>query len=184
MLKRNVHRLIILVVFCFATTTLVAQNKYIGVKMCSMCHKTEKQGKQFDIWQKSKHAEAYKALTTAKADEFAKARGYSTPAAETPECLECHTSAFTMDAKLVDKQFNFKDGVQCETCHGAGSKYKDLTIMKSREKSVAAGMRGFKDQKAIETFCRTCHNEKSPSYKEFKFEEMWAKIKHQVPKAG
>lgn len=161
-----------------------AQNKYIGVKMCKMCHQTEKQGKQFDVWQKSKHAGAYKTLTTAKANEVAKAKGLSKPAAESPECLECHTSVASMDAKLVDKSFDFKDGVQCETCHDAGSKYKDLTTMKSREKSVAAGMREFKDNAAIEAHCKTCHNEKSPSYKEFKFDEMWAKIKHPVPKAG
>ena len=166
------------------TFTLIAQNKYVGVKMCSMCHKTEKQGKQFDIWQKSKHAEAYKVLTTAKANEVAKAKGLAKPAAESPECLECHVSAANMDAKLVEKAFDFKEGVQCETCHGAGSKYKDLTIMKSKEKSVAAGMREFKDNAAIEAYCKTCHNEKSPSYKEFKFEEMWEKIKHPVPKAG
>jgi cytochrome c peroxidase len=173
---------LIAVVVC--SFPLSAQNKYIGVKMCSMCHKTEKQGKQFDIWQKAKHSQAYKTLTTAKADEFAKARGLTKPAAQSPECLECHTSEFAMDAKLVDKQFDFKDGVQCETCHAAGSKYKDLTIMKNKEKAVAAGMRDFKDQAAIEAYCKTCHNEKSPSYKEFKFEEMWGKIKHSVPKAG
>jgi len=164
--------------------SIQAQNKYIGVKMCSMCHKTEKQGKQFDVWQKSKHSEAYKLLTTAKANEVAKAKGLSKPAAESPECLECHVSASNMDAKIVEKSFDFKDGVQCETCHGAGSKYKDLTTMKSKEKAVTAGMREFKDNAATEAFCKTCHNERSPSYKEFKFDEMWAKIKHSVPKAG
>jgi len=164
--------------------TVEAQNKYVGVKMCSMCHKTEKQGKQFDIWQKSKHAEAYKTLLSAKANEVAKAKGLSKPAAESPECLECHVSAANMDPKMVDKSFDFKDGVQCETCHAPGSKYKDLNTMKNKEKAVAAGMRGFKDNAAIEAFCKTCHNEKSPSYKEFKFDEYWAKIKHPVPKAG
>ena len=178
------HVMTLMIGFVLVGFMAQAQNKYVGVKMCSMCHKTEKQGKQSDIWQKSKHAEAYKALTTDKANEFAKARGSAKPAAETPECLECHTSAYTMDAKLVEKAFNFKDGVQCETCHGSGSKYKDLVTMKSKEKSVAAGMKEFKDNAAIEKFCRTCHNEKSPSYKEFKFDEFWAKIKHPLPKAG
>jgi hypothetical protein len=161
-----------------------AQNKYIGVKMCSMCHKTDKQGKQYDIWQKSKHAEAYKTLTTAKANEIAKAKGLSKPAAESPECLQCHVTAADMDPKVVEKSFDFKDGVQCETCHGAGSKYKDLNTMKNKQKAIAAGMKEYKDNTAIEAHCKTCHNEKSPSYKEFKFDEMWAKIKHPVPKAG
>jgi cytochrome c peroxidase len=161
--------------------TSLSQNKYIGVKGCRPCHFTEKQGKQVDIWQKSKHAEAYKTLTTAKANEIAKAKGLTKPAAESPECLECH--ATTADAKLVEKTFDMKEGVQCETCHGAGSGYKTIPIMKDRAKAIAAGMREFKDEAAIEAYCKTCHNPKSPTYKEFKFKESWDKIKHPVPKA-
>ena len=36
--------------------------------------------------------------------------------------------------------------------------------------------------RSAEKKCRTCHNEKSPSYKPFKFDEMWAQIKHLIPK--
>ena len=171
-----------LAVLVLCSISLQAQNKYVGVKMCSMCHKTDKQGKQFDIWQKSAHAEAYKTLTTAKANEVAKAKGLSKPAVESPECLECHTPALKVDAKLVDKTYDPKDGVQCESCHGAGSAYKNMAIMKSQDKAVAAGLVVYKDNAAIEKFCKTCHNEKSPSYKPFKFEEAWGKIKHPVPK--
>ncbi|MBI4549178.1 MAG: cytochrome C554 [Ignavibacteriae bacterium] len=159
-----------------------AANKYIGVKACAMCHKTEKQGKQLDIWQKSKHAETYKTLTTARADSIARAKGLKKPAAESPECLQCHV--ITAEVKLFEKNFDVKDGVQCELCHGAGSAYKTMAIMKDKAKSIAAGMKEYKDEAAIEAHCKTCHNEKSPSYKEFKFKEMWAKIKHPVPKKG
>ncbi len=179
---RRLSPLLMLVCTMFFFSTAFGQNKYVGVKVCRPCHATEKQGKQFDVWQKSKHAEAYKTLTTAKANEVAKAKGLSKPAAESPECLECHV--VTADAKLVEKTFDTKDGVQCETCHGAGSAYKNLTIMKDKAKSIAAGMREFKDEAAIEAYCKTCHNPKSPSYKEFKFKEYWDKIKHPVPKAG
>lgn len=154
--------------------SVFGQHKYVGVKMCKMCHQTEKQGKQFDIWSKTKHAEAYKVLTEAKAAEVAKAKGLKKPANESPECLECH--AITADEKLIP------DGVQCERCHGAGSDYKNMAVMKDKDKAIAAGLSDFKDKATIEKLCRTCHNEKSPSYKEFKFEEMWAKIKHPIPK--
>ena len=93
---------------------------------------------------------------------------------ESPECLECH--AITADAKLT------VDGVQCETCHGAGSAYKAFSIMKDKAKAITAGLTEFKDKGAIEKKCKTCHNEKSPSYKPFKFDEMWVKIKHPIPK--
>jgi hypothetical protein len=153
---------------------LNAQNKYVGVKMCKACHQSEKQGKQFDVWQKSKHAEAFKTLSSDTANAIAKAKGLKKTAAESPECLECH--AITSDAKLTP------DGVQCESCHGAGSAYKNMAIMKDKAKAIKAGLAEFKDEAAIEKLCRTCHNDKSPTKKEFNFKEMWPKIKHLIPK--
>ena len=158
------------------------QNKYVGVKNCGMCHKAEKQGNQLGIWQKSKHAEAYKTLLSVKADSVAKSKGLKKPAAESPECLECHVIGYKVAADLVDKNFDYKDGVQCETCHGPGSGYKSIPIMKDKVKSAAAGLKLYKNEAEIEKLCRTCHNDKSPMYKDFKFEEMWAKIKHPKPK--
>ncbi len=179
-MKRIIHGIVMGGIVLFAAEGLNAQNKYVGVKMCSPCHRSDKQGKQFDIWQKSKHSGAYKTLTSAKANEIAKSKGFTTPAVETKECLACHT--VTADAKLFEKTFDVKDGVQCETCHEAGSAYKSITVMKDHAKSVAAGMREFKDEAAIEAFCRTCHNDKSPTFKEFKFKEQWESISHKVPK--
>ncbi len=150
------------------------QHKYVGIKMCKACHQMPKQGNQYGIWSKTKHAEAYKVLTEAKAAEIAKAKGLKTAANESPECLECH--AITADPKLTP------DGVQCEMCHGAGSDYKTMPVMKDKAKAIAAGLTDFKDKETIEKLCKTCHNEKSPTHKEFKFEEMWAKIKHPIPK--
>jgi hypothetical protein len=163
-----------LIIFLVIPFMLNAQNKYVGVKVCKMCHQSEKQGKQFSIWQKTKHAEAFKTLCSDTANAIAKAKGLKKAAAESPECLECHV--VTTDAKLI------ADGVQCESCHGAGSAFKTMAIMKDKEKAIAVGLTNFKDKAAIESKCKTCHNEKSPTPKPFKFEEMWAKIKHPIPK--
>ena len=171
-----------LVCVAFLQFSVQAQNKYVGTKMCGMCPKTDKQGKQLDIWQKSKHAEAFKTLLGAKAIEIAKAKGLKKAPSESPECLECHTLGKTVDASLLEKGFDMKEGVQCESCHGAGSGYKTLTLMKDKAKAAAAGLLTYKDDAEIQKFCKTCHNEKSPAYKEFKFAEYWAKIKHAVPK--
>jgi len=171
-------------VLIILSSASVAQNKYVGVKMCSMCHKTEKQGKQFDIWKGSKHAGAYAALATEAANKIAKDKGLKAAAVEAKECLECHTLAATVDAKLFDQGFDLKEGVQCETCHGPGSAYKTITIMKDKAKAQAAGLRFYTDDAAIEGLCKTCHNETSPTFKSFNFKESWAKIKHTVPKAG
>ena len=175
--------IVILVGTLVLAFTGVGQNKYVGVKTCGMCHKAEKQGSQLGIWQKSKHSEAFKVLTSARADSVAKAKGLKKPASESAECLQCHVVGHDAAANLVEKSFDFKEGVQCETCHGPGSAYKTITIMKDKAKSVAAGMKLYKDDAEKEKFCRTCHNDKSPMFKGFKFEEMWAKIKHPKPKA-
>ena len=158
----------VLVLIFAVTLSVNAQHKYVGAKMCKACHQSEKQGKQFDIWQKSAHAKAFETLKSADAEKIKKG------AAESPECLGCH--AITADAKLTP------DGVQCELCHGAGSDYKNMAIMKDKAKAIAAGLSDFKDEAAMEKVCKGCHNEKSPTKKEFKFKEMWAKIKHSIPK--
>ena len=50
--------------------------------------------------------------------------------------------------------------------------------MENREEAIANGL--IVPEK-IEDFCIGCHNAESPTYVEFNFEEMWAKIKHPVP---
>jgi cytochrome c peroxidase len=164
----------LLIISLVTPFVLNAQNKYVGVKMCKMCHQSEKKGNQYGVWQKSKHAEAMKTLSTDTAQAIAKAKGLTTAAAESKECLECH--AITADTTLT------ADGVQCESCHGPGSAYKNMAIMKDKEKAIAAGLSDFKDEATIEQLCKTCHNEKSPTSKEFVLKTMWPKIKHSIPK--
>lgn len=184
-MKQFIALIVAVLLPTFSTTALAGDkvdHKYVGVKICAPCHRAEKKGNQFGVWQKSKHAEAFKTLTTARANEIAKSKGLSKPAAESKECLQCHVT--TTDAAAFEKTFDMKEGNQCESCHGPGSAYKSMGIMKDRAKSEAAGLVMYKDEAAIEAQCRTCHNEKSPTFKEFKFKEMWSKIKHPVPKNG
>lgn len=157
----------------------ISAQEYVGTKTCGMCHKKPDQGEQLKIWQESGHANAYKTLLTEKADKIAGGK-----AVENENCLKCHATGHNVDASLLGKRFSIEDGVQCETCHGAGSEYKSKKIMEDHAKSVAAGMTEYKNEAAIEAQCKTCHNEESPTYKEFKFQEMWAKIKHPVPAEG
>ena len=168
-----------------ASFTLVAQDKaqFVGVKTCSMCHKKPEQGEQLKIWEASAHAKAYATLKTAEADKIAADRGLG-KAVEAAECLKCHATGYNEDAARIGKRFNVEDGVQCETCHGAGSEYKSKKVMQDHAKSVAAGMKDFTVEGAAEAQCRECHNEESPTFKGFEFKEMWEKIKHPVPEKG
>lgn len=176
-MKRTLGLLALVAAVVVVPSVVGAQHKYIGVKACTMCHKSEKQGLQLAIWEKSKHASAYATLTTEKASEIAKAKGLATPAAESPECLECHAIKGGPDAADI------KQGVQCESCHGAGSGYKAMATMKSRDLSVKGGLVVWADKAAIEAGCKNCHNEKSPTYRPFNFDEAWKAIAHKKPAA-
>ncbi|MGD8305282.1 MAG: cytochrome c family protein [Ignavibacteria bacterium] len=171
---------LLLVVFLLPFFGVLAQDNhsYVGVEVCGKCHKSEKQGQQLSIWQDSKHSKAYETLKTEKADQIASEKGYTTKAIETEDCLKCHAVGYNLDASLLDKKFKVEDGVQCESCHGPGSDYKSRKIMKDREQSVANGLIVYEN---TEDFCTNCHNEESPTFVKFVFEEMWEKIKHSIP---
>lgn len=177
-MKKIISYLVVLTFFVAGLT--FSQNKFVGVKTCSPCHKGEKKGAIFEKWEKSKHAQAYNTLLSEASQKIAKEKGLKKPANESAECLECHITAAKADAKLLDKNFKKEDGVGCETCHGAGSAYKTMAIMKDKKKAIEAGLTTYADEKAIEAQCKTCHNEKSPTFKEFKFKEAWAQIAHKA----
>jgi hypothetical protein len=152
---------------------------FVGKDVCGMCHKSDKQGKQLDIWKASKHAQAYKTLESAEANKIAKDKGFTTPAAKTPTCLKCHASGSNVDASLSGAKFRVEDGVQCETCHGAGADYKSLSVMKDKSLAVKNGLKANENMK---TLCLSCHNSTSPTYKSaFNVTAMWGKIKHPIP---
>lgn len=149
---------------------------YVGVNSCAnVCHKTDAQGNMLSIWQSSKHSEAYKTLQTPEADKIAMDKGFTTPAAETPACLKCHILGKDIDPAELSDTFDKTQGVQCETCHGPGSEYKKLSIMKDRQKAVENGLIIHNN---AESFCTSCHNTESPTFKGFSYDEYWAKIKH------
>lgn len=153
------------------------EHKYIGVKKCGMCHKSAAKGNQLGQWEGSRHAKAFETLASEKALAIAKEKGLEAPPQESPACLKCHVTGHGEKAELFDTSFDPKQGVQCESCHGAGSGYKTMKVMKDREASVAAGL-------IIpgEETCTRCHNEENPTFEGFDFEKAWAKIVHPNPK--
>ena len=175
-----VSSIIVLTAYLILPAQLSAQPySYEGTAVCGMCHKTEKSGNQLKIWQDSKHAQAFKALQTPAADKVAAGKGFKTKAAETKESLKCHVSGYGIDKALVGAKFKVEDGVQCETCHGPGSAYKNMAIMKNKPEAQKKGLMVHAD---AAKFCTTCHNAESPFFKAFKYDEMWKKIAHPTPK--
>lgn len=153
---------------------------YGGVATCKACHLTKKSGAQYKIWANSLHAKAYEALGTAKAKEVGKKSGVEEPQ-KSEKCLKCHVTAFGVDAKLKGPKLKLEEGVSCEVCHGPGSAYKGRKLMKAIYEGKEDGAK-YGLIKPTEDVCVKCHNEESPTFKEFKFDEMVAKIAHPVPK--
>ncbi len=146
--------------------SLLASADFVGVKKCKMCHKGEKKGKVFEKWMASKHSKAFETL---------KKEGKEND----PKCLECHTTGFNKGGfKVGDANASKFEGVQCEACHGPGSDYKKMSVMKNLAKSKAAGL-----ITPNEKVCKNCHDpKKSSTAKPFDFNKYYKKIDHKITK--
>jgi formate-dependent nitrite reductase cytochrome c552 subunit len=191
------HRITIVLItllgFCLAQ-----EFEYVGTKSCKTCHNKSKTGAQYKVWEQTAHAQAFETLKSEVALELARKAGVEGNPWEAPECLRCHTTGFGAGgyevkdeafwnpdpedrvAKKAVKRMAGLQSVGCEACHGPGSAYKKKKVME-------AIFNGETDAASVglivpnEETCLTCHNEDSPSYKPFDFEERVKEIAHPYP---
>lgn len=117
----------------------------------------------YEIWEASKHA-----LATANIID---ADSYK------DDCLSCHATGYQMGGyDAAGEDLTKFAGVQCEACHGPGSDYKKMNIMKDRELAIENGL----IIPARET-CTQCHNTSFHEDLTFDYEEMWPIIEHHIP---
>lgn len=181
-----------------ALTTAVAvtpavgdQAEYVGDNKCKKCH-----FKQYKTWKKTSMYKAVETLLPGKQAEAKTKKGLdpSKDYSQDKTCVPCHVTGYgkpggyeihDLSDKAADKKFKGLGEVGCESCHGPGSNYIKLheEILKSkrqytREEMYAAGM-----TKIDESTCTECHNDKSPFFTSFNFEEMKQKVhEHETPK--
>jgi hypothetical protein len=142
---------------------------YVGAGKCKMCHKSEKQGQQFPLWEARKHSKAFQALSADTAAEKAKEAGVEGNPAESPKCLNCHGPI---------TEFK-QEGVTCEACHGPGSAYKKMSVMKDQAEAIKKGLTPYGSPEAIKKQCLKCHENAHGS--SFDFDAAWEKVKHAKP---
>jgi hypothetical protein len=168
--------LVLLAGLMFCMTQLAAASpEIIGAPKCKTCHKA-KTGDQWKIWAESGHARAFETLASAESQKIAADRGLGDPQQETA-CLKCHATRVSLgEGAVIHEKANYTDneGVGCEACHGPGSDYKSRKVMIDPEAAREAGL-------IMNTGCRKCHNEESPTFKGFDFEASWLDIAHAVP---
>ena len=168
--------LVMLAGLMFGMTQLaIASPEIIGAPKCKTCHKS-KTGDQWKIWTESAHARAFETLASAESQKIAADRGLGDPQQEIA-CLKCHaTKASLGEGVVIYEKAKYEDseGVGCEACHGPGSDYKSRKVMIDPEAARAAGL-------IMNTGCRKCHNDESPTFKGFDFEARWLDIAHALP---
>lgn len=158
---------------------------YVGASKCKSCHNKENQGGINDKWGELRHSHAFEVLATPEALALGKKVGIKKPQ-EADDCLKCHVTAFKAPKEKLHKRFKPNLGVQCETCHGPGSEHVKTRLKVAKENKVEPGtLREIPKGEMVlpdEMLCRSCHNEESPSYKEFHYGKSLDKIQHLHPK--
>ncbi|MDM7916519.1 MAG: multiheme c-type cytochrome [Candidatus Eisenbacteria bacterium] len=135
--------------------------KYVGVQACAICHKGASKGSIYEVWLASPHAQAFEALGAENQ--------------KNEVCLRCHTTGFgkALAAGVTpDKMVN----VQCEACHGPGSEYRPMAVMKSRPAALEKGL-----VLPTEQVCMQCHGGPFPEGHPavaFNYESALLKIEH------
>jgi nitrate/TMAO reductase-like tetraheme cytochrome c subunit len=156
--------------------TISAQSaRFVGVDNCKDCHNRSEKGAQYDAWLKSPHSQAVRTLSSAKATEYASKNGISN-AARDQRCLKCHSTYDAAPESSRTSDIKQTEGVSCESCHGAGSRYMTAAIMQDPNLAMRNGL-----IVPREHYCVRCHNPESPFYREFNYKVYFEKAKHSDP---
>jgi len=81
------------------------QPSYVGVETCTTCHDDARK-----VWDKTAHAHAYATLSK-QYKEF------------NLDCVSCHVTGYDLPGGSTVTHVQELKDVQCEVCHGAGSKH-------------------------------------------------------------
>jgi FtsZ-interacting cell division protein ZipA len=157
-----------------AETTKVV-HKYIGTAKCKMCHNSEAKGKIYDKWASTGHAQAYLTLANEQSKSIAKNMQIE-DAQKSAKCLKCHVTGYK---EATGDKYSMEEGVTCEACHGPGEHYWLMKVMQDKKLAMQNGL-----VEPTEKLCVKCHNQESPTYKEFKYAEAYKLIEHHAPKAA
>jgi Cytochrome c554 and c-prime len=103
--------------------------QYVGVEVCKVCHTAA-----YDVWKKNDHSKAYKTLVD-QSKEF------------NLDCVGCHVTGYEKIGGSTVTDVKELSDVQCETCHGAGSKH------------AADPTSGYITLLPEEPLCVSCHHE-------------------------
>jgi len=170
-------------VMLISTSVFAGDATYVGTEKCKNCHSSPKKGDQYGKWTESLHSKAFAVLATDEAKKLAKEKNVADPQ-QSADCMKCHVTAYDAPAAAKGKKFDQTLGVQCETCHGPGSKHVEARL-KGEEAEDDKVLEIPKDEiigfPTSET-CRKCHNKDSPNFKPFAFNKFVKQTSHLDPR--
>mgnify|MGYP005856616993 CR=1 FL=1 len=167
--------------------TQAAEQEYLGMTACKMCHKD-----QYAVWETKAHKKAFELLKSPESVAIGKEKGLATPPSEAPECLVCHVTSYDAKTKKIHAKIKMKDGVSCESCHVASKDHQKFGMATRMKKDTSGMEKGVR--KGTKEDCEKCHNEKSPSWNPerytledgtktgFDFKQAYKKIEHPLKK--
>jgi YVTN family beta-propeller protein len=145
---------------------------YAGVIACAECHGESSKTRAFGKWRYSRHAQAYAILDGKRAAEVAAEMGVSGNPQLSGDCLKCHTTAWDAGSASLTAGTDIADGVQCESCHGAGMEHIVRFADYGKKDSVALAM-----MQVTRKTCEKCHVDGIHG-NTFAYEAYWPKIDH------
>jgi predicted CXXCH cytochrome family protein len=106
---RTIASLVVVLSFCFLPSLVLSQDtaQYKGWSYCKACHKPKTKG-----WEQTRHAKAFDSLKKTNQQDL-------------PDCVKCHVTGYGEPGGFIDYELTPEmSGVQCEACHGRGSRHK------------------------------------------------------------
>lgn len=136
--------------------------RFAGPKTCAtaLCHGGAGEARhQFSIWsQRDFHSGSYATLTTARSEQIARALGAENATTD-QRCAACHAPFAGLPAERALGQLDPRDGVSCESCHGAGESWLRSHTRPdyNHQLRVAAGQRDLRSLYSRANACVACH---------------------------
>ena len=134
-----------LVLLLLTAVTAAHAGDYLGARRCKTCHQT-----QYAQWKATPHATAANVLSAAERRD--------------PKCAACHSTSAA----------DGLEGVQCESCHGAGRHYWPEYVMRDVGLARAVGL----TSGAERVTCTRCHTADTTRLRAFDFAAALKKVTH------
>lgn len=149
---------------------------FVGRSVCMECHQPGTNGsggapaRPCSAELPAKHDQAYLALGREEAASIAQLSGTPEAPSASAVCLDCHATGADEGRRWWASTFRLDDGVQCEACHGPGSRHVEWAKHRSGAEShdlsrTDSGAANGTIRRGDRSVCIPCHVEK-PSHVE------------------